>query len=279
MYDDLGDRMKFYEAAEAQRYLMPRLPVIARIDGKRFSRFTKGLARPFDARLSRLMVATTRHLMDESAAIAGYTQSDEISLLLYSQDPQKPIFLNGRTQKLTSILTSTATAFFNAQLANALPEKTSELALFDCRVWAVPTPDEAANTFLWRELDATKNSISMAARCYYEHQELHNLSGNEMQELLFQKGVNWNDYPAFFKRGTFLLRRTVERQWTSQELDALPPLHAARSNPDLIVRRREIYTPELPPFSKITNRVGVLFHEEEPTLASDPLPITSPESA
>lgn len=263
MYDDLGDRMKSYEAAEAQRHLMPRLPVCARIDGKRFSRFTQGLARPFDARLSRLMVATTRHLMDESAAIAGYTQSDEISLLFYSADPQKPIYLDGRTQKLTSILTSMTTAFFNAQLPQFLPEKAGELALFDCRVWAVPTLEEAANAFLWRELDATKNSISMAARHYYEHKQLHGLSGNEMQELLFQKGVNWNDYPAFFKRGTFLLRRTVERQWTSQELDALPPLHAARSNPDLVVRRREIYTPELPPFSKVINRVGVLFHEEE----------------
>ena len=267
MNDDLGDRMKDYERAEAGRRLMPRLPICARIDGKRFSQFTQGLARPYDERLSRLMVATTQHLMHESAALVGYTQSDEISLLFYQDDLKAQVFLDRRIQKLTSILASMTTGYFNAHLATALPEKAGSVALFDCRVWAVPTKDEAANVFLWRELDATKNSVSMAARAYYPSAELHARDNSELQEMLFRKGVNWNDYPGFFKRGTFLLRRTVERKFTASELLELPPQHAARKDPDLVIVRHEIRPMNLPPFGRLQNRVGVLFDGEEPRLA------------
>lgn len=267
MTDELGDRMKEYERAEAGRRLMARLPICVRIDGKRFSRFTEGLPRPYDERLSRLMVATTQHLVAESAALAGYTQSDEISLLYYEDDPKRQVFLDRRIQKLTSILASMATGYFNAHLASHLPEKAGSVALFDCRVWSVPSCDEAANAFLWRELDATKNSVSMAARAYYPHAELHDRTSSEMQELLFQKGVNWNDYPAFFKRGTFVLRRSVSRRFTAAELESLPPLHAARKNPELLVTRSEVGPVELPPFGRLVNRVGVLFAGEAPLLA------------
>jgi len=264
--DDLGDRMKEYEMAEAGRRLMLGLPVCARIDGKRFSRFTEGLARPYDERMSQLMVSTTKYLVEESAALAGYTQSDEISLLWYDDDPKVQLFLDRRIQKLTSILASMATACFNAHVAEALPEKAGTPALFDCRVWSVSSQVEAANVFLWRELDATKNSVSMAARAHYPHELLHGKSGAEMQELLFEKGVNWNDYPGFFKRGTFVLRRATTRRFRADELDALPPRHAARTHPDLLVTRHEVRPVEMPPFGRVTNRVGVLFAGEEPEI-------------
>ncbi|MEW5852783.1 MAG: tRNA(His) guanylyltransferase Thg1 family protein [Myxococcota bacterium] len=268
MKDELGDRMKEYELAEAGRRLMARLPVCARIDGKRFSRFTEGLPRPYDERLSRLMVDTTRYLVTESAARAGYTQSDEISLLWYPDEPKGQVFLDGRIQKLTSILASMATAFFNAELPTRIPEKAGTLALFDCRVWAVPTKEEAANVFLWRELDATKNSLSMAARAYYPHEEITNRKSAALHELLHQKGINWNDYPAFFKRGTFILRRRTSRKFTADELTALPPGHSAHRDPELVVTRTEITPVELPPFAKVLNRVGVLFDGEEPRTAA-----------
>jgi tRNA(His) guanylyltransferase len=268
MRDDLGDRMKEYELAEAGRRLMGRLPICARIDGKRFSKFTAQLARPYDERLSRLMVDTTRSLVEETGALAGYTQSDEISLLFFSDDPKVQLFLDRRIQKLTSVLASMATAFFNARVPTCLPEKSGDLALFDCRVWSVPSTVEAANTFLWRELDATKNSVSMAARSVYPHEALHDRSGSEMQELLFAKGINWNDYPAFFKRGTFVLRRTVQRRFSIEDLEQLPPRHAARENPDLLVTRTEVRAVEMPPFGRVLNRVGVLVDGEEPRVAT-----------
>jgi tRNA(His) guanylyltransferase len=94
-----GDRMKAYERQETSRRLLPLLPAVVRIDGKNFSRFTKGLQRPFDPRLSELMVATTKYLVSESNALCGYTQSDEISLLLYSAEIKSQIFLTARSKR------------------------------------------------------------------------------------------------------------------------------------------------------------------------------------
>lgn len=259
--DDLGDRMKMYEQAEAGRRLMPGLPVCARSDGRSFSTWTRGFERPYDTRLSETMVETTRELVEATGACIGYTQSDEISLVWY--EPRGPIpFFEGKTQKLVSVLASMATAFFNRH-GHRFPERHSTPAQFDCRVWNVPTLAEAANVLLWRELDATKNSVSMAARAYYSHKQVHGLSSSDMQELLHQKGVNWNDYPAFFKRGTFVRAARVTRAFTADELSKLPPKHHAHTNPDLAVSRRVIACLDLPPLRQVQDRVAVLFPPPE----------------
>ena len=117
----LGDRMKMYEHREVGRRAMPRLPICVRIDGKTFSRFTRNLARPYDERLSELMVHTAEVLVEKTGARIGYTQSDEISLILYSDSPNSQVYLDGRIMKLTSILASIATAAFNARLGELIP--------------------------------------------------------------------------------------------------------------------------------------------------------------
>jgi len=267
--DNLGDRMKTYENVEAGRRFLPLLPICARIDGKCFSKFTKGLERPYDKRLTDLMCQTTAYLVEETQANIGYTQSDEISLVWYSHEYKSQIFFDGRIQKMTSVLAAMATAYFNKYLAQYLPEKAEQLPVFDCRVWQVPTLEEAANSLLWRELDATKNSISLAARHYYAHQELHGKTSDEMQEMLWQKGVNWNEYPAFFKRGTFIQKYTVSRQFTAEEIDKLPEKHEARKNPDLQVERTEIRYVEMPPFSKVANRVDFIFYGAQPVVKQE----------
>ncbi|MBN9118159.1 MAG: tRNA(His) guanylyltransferase Thg1 family protein [Planctomycetes bacterium] len=274
MGDGLGDRMKRYEGAEAGRRLMPLLPVLARLDGRAFHSFVRGLDRPFDRRLSELMIDTATFLVRETNAAVGYTQSDEITLAWVPEGYDAQVFFDGRVQKMTSTLAALCSAHFNRRLPAFLPAEFAErLPVFDCRVWNVPTLEEAANTFLWRELDAAKNSVSMAARVYYEHAELHDRSGAEMQELLWKKGVNWADYPTFFKRGTFVRRWKVSRPFAAAELEALPQKHAARSDPALVVERSECGPLDLPPLSKVGNRVGVLFRGEEPLPAQrDPVP-------
>jgi tRNA(His) 5'-end guanylyltransferase len=267
--DDLGDRMKGYEMTEAGRMLMPGLPVMIRLDGKAFHTFTKGLERPFDKRLTDLMVDTTKFLVESTNAVVGYTQSDEISLILYTEKPESQLFFDGRIQKLTSVITSMATAFFNRELPKALPEKADKFAYFDCRVWNVPNVVEAVNALVWRELDATKNAISMAAQHYYSHQELQNKNGKEKQEMLFQKGVNFNDYPCFFKRGSYVRRVKKFIKFSAEELEKLPAKHAARTNPNLLVERSVIQRAHLPPITKIVNRVDVFLNGAEPVLASD----------
>jgi tRNA(His) guanylyltransferase len=257
--DAFGDRMKNLEMAEAGRRCMPLLPIIARLDGKGFSKFTKGLKRPYDERFSKLMVETVKYLVHETSAVCGYTQSDEITLAWYSSTMNSQVYFDGRIQKMVSVLAAKCSVKFNALVPLFVPEKHGKEAVFDCRVWNVPTLSEAANSFLWREFDATKNSISMAASEYYSHKELMGKNGSEKQEMLFLKGVNWNDYPSFFRRGTYIQRKEIQKVHTAEELESLPPKHAARLNPDLIVTRHVVTQLDLPPLQKITNRIETLF--------------------
>lgn len=262
--DQLGNRIKQYENATCGIRMLPRIPVMCRLDGKNFSRFTKGLKRPYDERLSNLMVETTKYLVKETNANCGYHQSDEITLVWYSESYESKIYFDGRLFKMISDLAAMASVFFNRQLPNYIPEKAHLMPRFDCRVFNVPTIDEAANTFLWRELDCTKNSISMAAQHYYSHKELEGKNGSQKQEMLFQKGINWNDYPSFFKRGTYIQRKRVLTKFTAEELAKLPAKHQARKNPDLMIERWIIDRLDLPPLMTIQNREEVILFGAEP---------------
>jgi tRNA(His) guanylyltransferase len=258
----IGDRLKGYE--DDTRF-MPMLPIVARLDGRAFHTFCRGLRKPYDERLHRLMVAVTTYLVEETQAMLGYTQSDEITLVWYTDDLHSQIFFDGRVQKMVSTLSALATLKFNRLLPSSLPEKAHLEPTFDCRVFQVPNQEEAANCFLWRERDATKNSISAAGQAQFSHKELHGKNGSEVQELLFtQKGINWNDYPAWAKRGTWVQKRRVSRPFSATEISKLPAKHAARMNPDLVVERWEIQEPEIPPFGTVTNRTGVVFRGEIP---------------
>lgn len=264
--DIFGDRMKMYENQTCGIKMLPRIPVIARLDGKGFSKFTKGLKRPYDERLSMLMIELTKYLVKETNANCGYTQSDEITLMWYVDDPNSSIYFNGRYFKMVSDLSAMASVFFNRKLSEYLPEKSDKWPRFDCRVFNVPTLDEAVNTFLWREKDATKNSITMAASEFYSHNQLHKKTGGEKQEMLFQKGINWNDYHTFFKRGSYVQRKRVFRKFTSDELDRLPKKHQARKNPDLMIERWVIDVIDLPPLMKVKNKVDVIVFGADPQI-------------
>jgi tRNA(His) guanylyltransferase len=267
--DALGDRMKMYERAGTPERFMPLLPVMARIDGRAFHSFVQGLERPYDTRLSRMMIDTTAYLVKETNAKIGYCQSDEISLCWQSTDPNTQIFFDGRVAKIISQLAAMTSVYFYRQcVQNLPPEYAEKMPTFDCRAWNVPTRYEASNTFLWREIDAAKNSVSMAARAHYEHKDLQDKNGSQMQEMLFRKGVNWNDYPRFFKRGTFVQRRVKLVKYTANELEKLPPLHNARRNPELEFERSEYVEIDMPPFSRVTNRDEVIFEAEEPIAAA-----------
>jgi tRNA(His) 5'-end guanylyltransferase len=260
--DEFGDRMKMLEQMEAGRRLLPTLPVCVRLDGKGFSKFTAGLARPYDLGMSKAMMLTTKFLVEETNARVGYTQSDEISLILYSDTYDSQIFFDGKIQKLVSVMASMATAKFNSLIPQYLPSKVGKLAVFDCRVWNVPTREEGANAILWREHDATKNSVSMAARTVYSHKEVDGKSKAEVMDMLMAKGINWNDYPAFFKRGSYFRRHEAEVELTEEERMRIPEKH--RPAVGVKVKRTKVSSIYLPPLSKITNRVEVLFDGAEP---------------
>lgn len=207
--DALGDRMKAYEQIETSIKFPPNSFVYARLDGRAFSKFTKGLARPWDERMSNLMGEVTKSLVKEFNCVVGYTQSDEISLLI-ENSCESPMIFDGKKQKIISTLAAHATAVFVAKIPEFLPEKIGKFPTFDCRAFVVPNEGEATNAFLWREYDATKNSISMLAQHYFSHKELLGVSGKTKIDMLkTQKDVIWEDCPEYFKHGTYFRRVQV----------------------------------------------------------------------
>ncbi len=272
MKDSFGDRMKVYESRETDRACLPLLPVYARLDGRCFSRFTGTFSRPFDERITSAMIETAGYMVRETRATIGYTQSDEISLVWGVEETQDFLF-GGKFQKLTSVLAGMASAFFTQY---CLTHKDSHLRYsaamhiptFDCRVLQLPSQMEASNMILWREQDATKNAVNSAARSLYSHKQLQGKSQSQMQEMIFQKGVNFNDYPDFFKRGVFLRRERFVKTLSEAEIERIPALHRP---PDGIVVRSEVVTVPMPVFSKVTNRVDVVFGGAIPQVASESL--------
>ncbi|NVB84452.1 MAG: hypothetical protein HOV81_39120 [Kofleriaceae bacterium] len=261
--EGLDDRCKSFEVAEAGRRAMRGLPLLARLDGRAFHTFTRDMRRPYEPGMSTAMIETTRYLVQEMTALVGYTQSDEITLAWYepSQSPNDYAF-DGRYQKLASVLAGMASAKFMKLVLEHLPSKANETPHFDCRVWQVPTLQDALDVFVWREDDATKNSITMAAGAYYSDAELDGKRSADKQELLWQKGVNWNDFPAFFKRGTYVQRRAFEVELSDEDRARIPEAH--RPPPGAKFKRNKVVELELPPIRRIANAAAVLFERADP---------------
>lgn len=235
---EFGNRMKSYED---QKKIMKGIPFVARIDGKSFSKWTKNFEKPYDKSLHDAFITITTELIKETHCVIGYTQSDEITLVF----DENNAYFDRKIQKLCSVIASISSAVMH--------DIFEKRAYFDCRVFGVPTQSEATNCVLWRELDATKNAISSAAHFHFSHKDLQGLNGNQMQEKLFQeKGINFNDYPDFFKRGSFIQNRKV--------LKLLNEVECMRS---------EIKRIDMPKFSLVKNRIEVIFNKENPVVYSE----------
>ena len=233
VHDDLGKRMKGYEQV-AKTSLMKRVPVAIRIDGKAFHTFTKGMNRPFDNVLIESMQKTMEYLCKNiQGCVFGYTQSDEITLILTDYKTfMTSAWYDNEVQKICSISASMATMAFNKffteiaedyiqfcateyetkgkcgpgtkeyELCGVYQKAMQKGAMFDSRCFNI-SKEEACNLVYWRQLDATRNSIQMVGQAHFSQKELNGKSCNMIQEMLFvQKGINWNDYSIFYKRGT-----------------------------------------------------------------------------
>lgn len=218
--DTLDDRMKGYENV-TRNHLIRRMPVIIRIDGKAFHTLTRGFNKPFDDVLVATMQDTMKYLCENvEGCVLGYTQSDEISLVLCDYKKlETSAWFDNNIQKICSVSASLATAAFNKffplNVEKYLPKgtdisKTSyavkngeiKIATFDSRVFNIPK-EEVANCLIWRQQDATRNSIQSVAQAYFSHKLLHGKNTSELQELLWsEKGINWNEIPVHLKRGS-----------------------------------------------------------------------------
>lgn len=222
IHDDLGIRMKTYYEQIPKTKLMRRCPVIIRIDGKSFHTFTRGFDKPFDEVLMKSMQDTMKYLCENiQGCVLGYHQSDEISLLLIDYNQlNSQAFFDYEIQKICSITASMATLAFNkafgfnlfdvAGLDNNLlkiyRKANDKGAMFDSRCFNIPK-EEATNYFYWRQLDATRNSIQMVGQANFSQKELHGKSCNVIQDMLHeQRGINWNNFPTYQKRGSCCIK-------------------------------------------------------------------------
>lgn len=238
--DSLGDRMKGYEN-EYRLYLERKIPVIIRIDGKAFHTFTKGMRKPFDKILINSMQETMKALCENiQGCVFGYTQSDEITLVLtdYEKDTTDAWFGNN-IQKMASVSASIATVNFNKYFRHEFSrycgdnlgepitddEKAYRLnlymkfetAMFDSRVFSMPK-DEVCNCLIWRQQDAIRNSIEAVGQANFSHKQLHCKTCNDIQDMLVrEKGINWNDFPDECKRGSACYRVAEERPMANPE--------------------------------------------------------------
>jgi len=229
--DSLGTRMKQNYENRSRYYLVRRMPVIIRIDGKAFHTFTKGFDKPYDELLINAMHTTMRALCEQvQGCVLGYVQSDEISLLLIDyQALNTDAWFDNNLQKICSVSASIATLEFNKFMANISErynvfgpidpeedppfEKRRELlnmkqnkALFDSRAFNIPR-EEVTNYFLWRQQDATRNSIEGLGQAHFSANELHKVTCNQIQDMLMlQKGINWNDQSTVEKRGACCIK-------------------------------------------------------------------------
>tara|TARA_B100000700_G_scaffold178953_1_gene197624 strand:- start:17588 stop:18433 length:846 start_codon:yes stop_codon:yes gene_type:complete len=269
----LGDRMKSYEKLETQQKFIPTLPIVIRIDGRAFSKFTKPFKRPYDKDLTDVMIETTKSLVDQSNAVIGYTQSDEISLILFSEDIKSQVFFNGRKDKLLSVLSGIATSTFMFHAMQKWPEYIQKLATanrlpsFDCRAFNVPNRLEAVNALVWREQDATKNAIQMLGQDNFSHKSLQGLSGNLIQKkLLEKKDINFNDEPYFFKRGTYVRKKT--RTIFVNESNVAGITDSEIGQQQLLekgfVKRSFLEAFDFEQLTKIQNKVEVIFEQADP---------------
>lgn len=230
-FDELDRKMRVFETA-ADYCVLPGLFMVARLDGRSFSRLTRETRRfeaPFDERFRDLMIATVESLMTSGFCVLyGYTESDEISLLF---SPEEQLF-GRKLRKYNSTLAGEASARFSLSIG--------DIATFDCRISQLANVELVVDYFRWRNEDAARNALS--AYCYWTlrkdglneqeaTQRLHGLSVSAKNELLFQYGINFNDVPNWQKRGVGLF-------WQEYDKMAGNPL----TGEQVVARRRRIAT-------------------------------------
>jgi len=205
--ESLGDRIKAYEK-DCAIVLKEGMPVIIRLDGKGFSKYTKDLTKPYSEDLSKVMGLTAIELCKQIQGVRlAYTQSDEINLVLkyYKKEDSEPWFGN-QLQKMVSISAAIASTTFTIN-SGKIWKGELKPATFDSRAFIVPEKD-VINAILWRQLDATRNSIQGLARSMYSHKECTDKNINELEAMCAAKGRNWHDEPTWFKRGFCVFRES-----------------------------------------------------------------------
>ena len=205
----LGDRMKAYERMTVNEMdgYGPDTCIIVRIDGKAFHTFTRHMEKPFDAALSAVMADTMVELVKEvQSCIYGYTQSDEISLVLCKQSAKSEFYMAAKIQKLVSICASLATAHFNdfffTDFSTDEEGLAMSLAFFDARCFTVPNFTEANNYLRWRIFDAKTNGVNSIAHHMFSPAQLASVNTEGRIKMINDAGgMRVEEFPSWTQFG------------------------------------------------------------------------------
>ncbi len=184
------------------------------------------MTKPFDARMSDIMCAVTVHQIEQTGARVGYTQSDEITLILERDTLEGAPIFGGRVFKIVSVLAAVASAKFTLLAAEAWPERVERIIpSFDCRVLNVPSRVEAVNALIWREQDAARNAVQSVAQAYFAPEKLHGKSAAELVAMLTEIGASMEAVPVANRLGRYLAKRRVETTPSAEALARIPERH------------------------------------------------------
>ena len=215
MKDELGRRMKRDYEDALRLYLPRRSYYVLRVDGRAFHTFTRELERPYCHRLAEALDHAAVSVCGQMDGCQfAYGQSDEYSFLLSDvANENNALWFDGNVQKIVSVAASLFTAAFNVGFGGGA------MATFDARVLLISQRSEVEQYFIWRQLDASANSLNQLAAAHYSHAELIGKSTAEKHELLYAKGINWAAQRADFKRGRVVKRTSAGGTW---EVDREP---------------------------------------------------------
>ena len=242
------------------RRLPPDKPWIVRLDGRGFHRWTRGLERPFDARLREAMVRMAQACTEDANAWHAYTQSDEVTLVLERTEGGEAAF-GGKLQKMVSLLAARASVTFNDAARTLMPEHadTRAPAVFDARAFAVPNRESACIALAERALDCWRNAVQSAGQARYGHKAMLRLKTAQVRERLEADGTPMRTWARAHTGGVAIVKQRVRRRFAPGEIERLPPRHAARSDPDLKVERTETSRLEGPDYRDADAAMRLIF--------------------
>jgi tRNA(His) 5'-end guanylyltransferase len=243
-FNDLGKKHKQVEE-KFRHYLLNDMYTVVRLDGRAFHTFTRGLEKPFSENFMHVMTATTSDLIKEFHATLGYTQSDEITLIFPAG---RDLLFNGIHGKILSTMASYASVSFRIHSEKHLPEKNNIIATFDARVMQYSGIDKVIENLMWRETDATRNSLSMLCQSLFSQKALHGKGTKAQHDMLHSVGVNWNDLDIWKKRGTYMHRRVFQQTLSPEELAKIPKKHQPANGE---VTRSSVVSVTFPPLESI----------------------------
>ena len=222
IFNTLKERMEYLRSLSDYK-LIPNGYVIVMVDGRGFSKTVKKMFnQPFDDVFINIMNETAKYVCEKVQGVKlAYVQSDEISFIIHD-DAQSDTFFNYRLCKIQSIIAGLTTVAFNdLYIKNILSTETDideKIRLitdkpkfhFDCKAWNVPNVNDAFAWLLYRQNDCIRNSKQQAAQTYLPKKSLIGQNTDEqIQRLLDERGIDWNDYELGCKYGRIIHREPV----------------------------------------------------------------------